>query len=476
MHQAFRKIFSWLAIASLCFISMAAQAQSPTLQPANNEAWLGTYSQMLQRGVIRVAVPYDRTIYVNDKGVPKGVAIAMAKGMQAWINQQHAQELQGKNVVVKLIPSNTADLLDTLSSGKADMVIGDIGLYEHLPSNQNIVLRHAVKTDREVLVSGPSSAPLSRIEDLAGQTVYGGRNTNFRSTLEEINTKLRHQNKPPVNIIAPVGTLDGEDLLEMVDAGLIPYVIITSWKAELWQSIYKNMVIHDDIASKDVGWIGYAIRKSNQDLDDDIAGFVASNGYDLALKAYRQEEYRDHIKGIKDPLEKTAWNRFVTMRPLFEKYGAQYKLDPLFIAALGFQETLLNQNAVSQVGAIGVMQLMPATGSSLGVGDIHLLEPNIHAGADYMNQLITKYFPDAQFKGDNRALFAIASYNIGPNNVAKARDQARQMGFDPDEWFKSVEFVAAERMGYEPMIYVRNVYKYFVSYELKLGKIQSIQP
>ena len=93
-----------------------------------------------------------------------------------------------------------------------------------------------------------------------------------------------------------------------------------------------------------------------------------------------------------------------------------------------------------------------------------------------MNQLLTKYFPDAKFTGDNRELFAIASYNIGPNNVAKARDQAREMGFDPDQWFKNVEFVATERMGYEPMIYVRNVYKYFISYELKLGKIQSIQP
>ncbi|WP_114639054.1 transglycosylase SLT domain-containing protein [Polynucleobacter necessarius] len=122
------------------------------------------------------------------------------------------------------------------------------------------------------------------------------------------------------------------------------------------------------------------------------------------------------------------------------------------------------------------MQLMPATGSSLGVGDIHLLEPNIHAGADYMNQLITRYFPDAQFKDDNRALFAIASYNIGPNNVAKARDQAKAMGFNPNEWFDNVEFIATEKMGYEPMIYVRNVYKYFISYQLKLGIIKAIQP
>ena len=164
------------------------------------------------------------------------------------------------------------------------------------------------------------------------------------------------------------------------------------------------------------------------------------------------------------------------MRSLFEQYGTQYHLDPLFIAALGFQETLLNQSAVSKVGAIGVMQLMPATGESLKVGDIHQLGPNIHAGADYMDQLMRKNFPNIQFAGDNRSLFAVASYNMGPNNVAKARDQASTLGFNPNEWFNNVEFMMAERVGLEPMIYVRNVYKYLISYELKLGLIKSIQP
>jgi len=70
-------------------------------------------------------------------------------------------------------------------------------------------------------------------------------------------------------------------------------------------------------------------------------------------------------------------------------------------------------------------------------------------------------------------LFAIDSCNIGPNNVAKARDQAIAMGFDLNEWFKNVEFIATQRMGYESMVYVRNIYKYFISYELKLGKIQA---
>ena len=440
------------------------------------EIWSGSYSEMFQRGEIRMAVPYDRTIYINDKGTPRGLSIEISKGLAKWINTKYVSQLKGRSISIKLVPTIGAELLNSLTSGRADIAVGDIGLYDPIPNSQDFIVNHASRVEQEVLVTGPSSLPLKRMTDLSGQTVYGSRNTNFQTTLRALNEELRRDGKPPVNLISPLGDLDDEDLLEMLNAGLIQYVIVGDWKFKLWQSIYKNIVMHEELSVKDVGWIGWVVRSNNQDLNDDLLEFYQSNDFEKSRLAFRQEDYKEHLKGLKDPIDKTAWARFESMRSLFNRFGAEYKLNPLFIASLGFQETLLNQSAVSAVGAIGVMQLMPATGMSLGVGDIHLLEPNIHAGADYMNQLISKYFPDAQFDGNNRSLFAVASYNIGPNNVAKARDQAKQVGFDPNRWFGNVEFIATERMGYEPMIYVRNVYKYFMSYRLKLKEIESIQP
>ena len=440
------------------------------------EIWSGSYLEMLQRGVIRVAVPYDRTIYVNDKGTLRGLSVEIAKGLSKWINATHANHLKGKTVAIKLVPINKSKLLDSLYSGQADVAIGDIGLYEPITNAKDLIVNHATKLEQEVLVTGPSSPPLQNLADLSGQTVYGSRNTNFHTTLSVVNKNLKREGKLPVNLISPLGDLDDEDLLEMLNSGLISYVIVGGWKFKLWQSIYKNIVMHEDLSTKDAGWVGWVVRVNNRDLNDELSAFYQSDDFEQSLRAFRQEDYKEHLKGLKDPIDKMAWGRFESMRPLFNKFGEEYKLNPLFIASLGFQETLLNQNAVSGVGAIGVMQLMPATGMSLGVGDIHLLEPNIHAGADYMNQLVTKYFPGAQFEGNNRSLFAVASYNIGPNNVAKAREQAKQLGFNPNQWFGNVEFIATERMGYEPMIYVRNVYKYYMSYRLKLKEIQSIQP
>jgi membrane-bound lytic murein transglycosylase MltF len=151
---------------------------------------------------------------------------------------------------------------------------------------------------------------------------------------------------------------------------------------------------------------------------------------------------------------------------LFEKYGAKYHFDPLMLAAQGYQESQLRQEARSHVGAIGVMQIMPATGASLKVGDIAVTEPNIHAGAKYMDQLMTRYFQDASFDEQNRTLFAFASYNAGPGNISRMRKEAAKRGLDPDRWFDNVEIVTAEKIGIETTTYVRNIYKYYVTYRL----------
>lgn len=154
------------------------------------------------------------------------------------------------------------------------------------------------------------------------------------------------------------------------------------------------------------------------------------------------------------------------MIDIFRRYGAQYRFDPLMLAAQGYQESGLRQEARSPVGAIGVMQIMPATGRELGVGDITLLEPNIHAGAKYLDLLMSRYFADASLSPMERPLFAFASYNAGPNRILRLRGLARERNLDPNRWFNNVELVVAEKIGMETTTYVRNIYKYYVAYKL----------
>ena len=158
---------------------------------------------------------------------------------------------------------------------------------------------------------------------------------------------------------------------------------------------------------------------------------------------------------------------------LFRKYGSKYNFDPLMLAAQGYQESGLNQQAKSHVGAIGIMQIMPATGKELGVGDIHQAEANVHGGIKYMRKLIDTYFDDADFDETNRTLFAFAAYNAGPGRVAKLRKEAEEEGLDPNKWFNNVELIAAKRVGQETVGYVRNIYKYYAAYKLQLETLEA---
>lgn len=141
-------------------------------------------------------------------------------------------------------------------------------------------------------------------------------------------------------------------------------------------------------------------------------------------------------------------------------------LDTLMLMAQGYQESRLDQNAKSAVGAVGIMQLMPATGQSLGVGNIRTPEPNVHAGAKYMRRLLDTYFKDSHFDEQNRNLFAFAAYNAGPGRVHSLQVEATEEGLNPNVWFDNVERVCAARVGQETVRYVRNIYKYYIAYKL----------
>jgi membrane-bound lytic murein transglycosylase MltF len=151
---------------------------------------------------------------------------------------------------------------------------------------------------------------------------------------------------------------------------------------------------------------------------------------------------------------------------LFHKYGEKYSLDYLLMLAQGYQESQLNQNARSQVGAIGVMQVMPATGQELKVGDITQLEPNVHAGVKYIRFMIDKYYANEPMDRLNKGLFAFAAYNAGPGRINQLRQRAAKRGLDPNKWFNNVEVLAAESIGRETVQYVANIYKYYLASQM----------
>jgi membrane-bound lytic murein transglycosylase MltF len=236
----------------------------------------------------------------------------------------------------------------------------------------------------------------------------------------------------------------------------------------MWSQVLPKVRVRLDLVLRANAKTGWAIRKDSPKLQAEIDDFFRNWAMKQGVADYRMSTYMKRVKELKDPTAGVDYKRFREILALFEKYGSKYNFDPLMLAAQGYQESQLNQNAKSAVGAIGVMQVMPATGEQMKVGDIRVTESNIHAAAKYMDHLMTRYLGEADLSEGNRTLFAFASYNCGPGNVAKARREAERRNLDPDKWFNHVEIIIAQKIGTETTTYVRNIYKYYVAYKLAL--------
>jgi membrane-bound lytic murein transglycosylase MltF len=433
-----------------------------------NRPWEGDFDKMLERRMIRVVAPFSRSLYFNDRGRERGLAAELVRDFERWINQKYAKQLGKRPLTVYLAPATRDRLLPDVAGGLADIAIGNITVTEERLRTVDMVAPTDQKEVREVLVTGPASPPVAGIDGLAGKAVHVRRASSYFESLTALNERFKKEGKPEMRLVIVPDALEDEDMMEMLNTGLLQAIVVDEWKADMWAQVLPKIKVDDGIVLRDHGRTGWAIRKDSPKLAAAITDFYVNWAQKQGVINYRLAQYMKRVKELKDPTGSAEWKRFQETLTLFQRYGDRYGFDPLMLAAQGYQESQLDQNAKSHVGAIGVMQIMPTTGSQLGVGDIRQIEPNIHGGAKYMDQLMTKYFPDAHFSEGNRPLFAFASYNAGPGNISKARKEAEKRGLDPDKWFNNVEIVVAEKIGPETTTYVRNIYKYYVAYRLIL--------
>jgi membrane-bound lytic murein transglycosylase MltF len=375
------------------------------------------------------------------------------------------QEVPGKAAVHRRTdPDHARQAIRRAREGRGDVAAGNITITE---ARQKIV-DFGVPTNRnvsEIIVTGPGAPELRTLDDLAGQVVEVRPSTSYYESLVALSQRLEKEGKPAIRIVALPDEIEDEDKLDMVNVGLIEITVTDDWIAKIWAPFLKNVKLRPDLAVHAGGQTAWAIRKNSPQLRAELDAFLESRidkGVDrVILKNVSAMARRMHKATGADEMRK-----FEATIDLFRKYGGQYHFDYLMLAAQGYQESRLDQDAKSHVGAIGIMQVMPETGKELKVGDIRKLEPNVHAGSKYLATLMDKYFQDAKFDEQNRTLFAFASYNAGPGNIRKVRRIAEQEGLNPDVWFNNVEHVAAKRIGQEPVQYVRNIFKYYVGYKL----------
>lgn len=426
------------------------------------EPWTGDLGGMIERGFLRALVVYSRTNFFLDGPTPRGLSY---EGLKAFEGQLNRELGGGRHVELLVVPVGRGEILSRLREGGGDLAAANLTI---TPAREERVdFSDPLLTDvSEVVVLGPAAPELGRLEDLAAERVHVRPSSSYWSSLERLNERLEGSGLEPVRLIAAPETLEDEDLLEMVNAGLVPMTVVDDHKAHLWERVFDHITVRDDLAVRSGGSIGWAFRESSPELQAAVNRFVATHreGTLSGNLAYRR--YLESTQWVEDSLTPERLDRLRTQARLFQRYAERYDLDWLLVAAQAFQESRLDQDARSSAGAVGVMQLLPATAASppIGISDIEDLEANIHAGVKYLRFLIDRYFDEEDIDRLDRHLLAMAAYNAGPTRVARLRRATAQAGLDPDRWFRNVERVVARQVGAETVRYVSNIFKYYLAY------------
>jgi len=438
-------------------------ALPPSVRAELDQPFKGDLDDMVKRRLVRVGVTYSRTLYFVDKGVQRGGAYEYGKLMEDELNKR--RNTGNLKVVFWFVPLPRDQLLPALAGGKVDVVIA--GLTD-TPERRKLVdfTKPTRKNVDEIVVTGPGAPAIASVDDLSGHEVFVRKSSSYYGSLLALNERLKAAGKPPVSIQAAPENLEDDDLLEMANAGLLKITVVDNYLADFWKKVFPNLTVHDDVAVRSGGNLAVAFRKNSPQVAAGLNAIIDKYGLGTAFGNMMEKRYLQSTKFVKDATSEAERKKFLAIVDLFKKYSDQYDLDYLLMAAQGYQESGLNQSVKSQVGAVGVMQVMPATGKELKVGDIHQVDSNIHAGVKYMRWMIDTYYKDEPMDTLNKGLFAFASYNAGPGRIRQLRKEAEKRGLDPNVWFGNVEQIASERIGRETVTYVSNIYKYYIAYRL----------
>ena len=215
-----------------------------------------------------------------------------------------------------------------------------------------------------------------------------------------MNDELQAAGKQEARLVLADEHLEDEDLLQMVNAGLLPIVIVDSTKADFWVQIFDHLTLRPDLAVRTGGEIAWAFRKDSPQLAAEVNAFIQANRKGTLMGNMLFKRYLKDTKWVTHALSSTEIAKFNTTIDLFRSYGEQYDFDHLMLAALAYQESRLDQSVRSSAGAIGVMHMLPSTASdpNVGIANIEELEPNIHAGTKYLRFLLDRYFKDRHRK------------------------------------------------------------------------------
>jgi membrane-bound lytic murein transglycosylase MltF len=328
---------------------------TPSLElPITFARHVGDLEGMNKRHVIRVLVVPSHSGFFYDRGIPHGIFYEAFDEFQRFANQK--LRTGNLKVSVTFIPVRLEQLEHALLEGVGDVVGYGVVV---TPEREKLVL-FTTPIDsnvKQVIVTGPNAPPIASLEDLSGKEVYVNPLTAYYENLQRLSKEFERAGRPPILVKAADPNLTDEDLLEMINAGLIPATVTINIRAEFWSKVFPRLTLHQDTVLKEEGQLAFATRKDSPELrrllDEFVRGHQMATSFGNTL--LRRYLHLQNTKWARDVTSAEGMRKFQEYIRYFEKYAAEYDFDYLMLVAQGYQESGLDQNRKNPSGAVGIM-------------------------------------------------------------------------------------------------------------------------
>jgi membrane-bound lytic murein transglycosylase MltF len=428
-----------------------------------NDPWSGDLDGITRRGFLRILTVHNPLFFSFDGVKQKGMVADLSKMFEDHLAEEIGR-VRSPTVIV--IPVGRDELIPGLIDGRGDIVMGNLTI---TPARQKLIdfgppLHPNID---ELVITGPAAKNIGSFDDLVKTGLYVRRSSSYFEHLQALNVERKIEGKKPIPLTEADENLEDYDLLDMVNAGVLKAIVVDSHKAAFWEQVFDKIKVHQDLSVHSGNQIAWAIRKDSPGLMKSISAFSETVKKGSLLGNIVLKRYLGNTRWLNNALASKDRKRYEETIEIIKRYADQYEFDWLIIAAQAYQESRFDQSKQSPAGAIGVMQVLPSTAAdkAVGIPDISTLENNVHAGVKYLHWLRQRYYSNETISALDQMLFSFAAYNAGPGNMRRARRRAKKQGFDPNRWFANVEIGMYRAVSGEPASYVRNIYKYYVTYQ-----------
>jgi membrane-bound lytic murein transglycosylase F len=391
-------------------------------------------AQILDRGYLNALIDNNSVSYFIYRGEPLGYEYELLKRLSERLN-----------VDLKItIISGVEDAIDRLNRGEGDILAFPLTITSerrqwidftetHFTTSQVLVQKKPVGWEEN-----PSMVEDSLVRnpaELLGKEVYVMKQSAFVERLRNLSTELGGE----ILVKEDSSGAETESLIRQVQSGDIKYTVADQTFGLVNATYYPELDVKTVLSvPQQIAW---GLRHNSPGLRDSINTWMA----DLKNSGRFKIIYDKYFNGLKTTRKRmqsdynsVAGENLSRYDDLIKESASAIGWDWRLIASVTYQESGFNPKVESWAGAMGLMQLMPATVSQFKVGNVMDPRQNIQAGVRVLKHL-DGIWSRTVTDPDQRIKFVLASYNAGLSHVADARNLTRKYGKDPAVWDDNVE-------------------------------------